>query len=207
MCSYLDNLRTLLAERTDRKSFFTLVGRHYPYGSRDYLLIEEAYDTAKNAFRAKVRDGGGRYFEHLRGVALIVMEYLRQHDAEIIAAALLHDIIEDVKGWDQLRLAAKFTPHVSQLVWWVTKPDVANYGGDKEARNRAYHENLRRAPRDAILIKLADRLHNLLTLWDTEDEKRVRKVRETQDFYLPLSELHIILIHEIESALQEAMGE
>lgn len=202
----LDRIRTLLHTNTTRETFFLLVKRHFPYGSRDYLLVEDAYDTAKDAFRHEQREGGDRYFEHLRAVALIVMEHMRVRDAKVIAAALLHDIVEDIEGWTQARIALKFTPEISELVWWVTKPAVAVYDGDKEARNRAYHENLRRAPRNAIIIKLADRLHNLLTLWDTDDEKQRRKVRETQDFYLPLAEQHILLIHEIEDALREVMG-
>jgi len=202
----LDRIRTLLTTNTDRTTFFALVRRHFPYGSRDYLLIEDAYDTAKDAFRALQREGGDRYFEHLRAVALIVMEHMRVRDADVIAAALLHDLVEDIEGWTQERVALKFSPTISELVWWVTKPSVVDYGGDKEARNRIYHENLRRAPRNAIIIKLADRLHNLLTLWDTIDEKQRRKVRETQDFYLPLAEHHILLIHEVEDALREVMG-
>lgn len=183
----LDRIRQLIEDYKDRESYFALVGRYFPYGSRDFLLIEDAYDTAKSAFRSEVRDGGGRYFEHLR-------------------ATSLHDIIEDIDGWTQARVALKFTPRISELVWWVTKPEVSLFAGDKEARNRAYHENLRRAPREAIIIKLADRMHNLLTLWGTNLEKQLRKIRETQDFYHPLAELHILLIHEIEEVLDELMS-
>lgn len=201
----LERIRKLIDSYKDRETYFALVGRYFPYGSRDYLLIEDAYDTAKAAFKNEKRDGGERYFEHLRGTSLIVMEYMRVRDAEVIAATLLHDLTEDIEGWAQERVALKFTPRISELVWWVTKPDVNIFNGDKEARNRAYHENLRRAPREAIIIKLADRMHNLLTLWDTNIDKQLRKIRETQDFYLPLAELHILLIHEIEAALDELM--
>lgn len=202
----LDRIRKLLKSHTDRAAFFSLVAKHFPVGGRDYLLIENAYNTAKNAFRNETREGGDRYFEHLRAVALIVMEHLRVRDANLIAAALLHDIVEDIDGWTQEKVALVFSPEISELVWWVTKPSALDYNDDKESRNRAYHENLRRAPRGAIIIKLADRLHNLLTLWDTENEKQVRKVRETQDFYLPIAEQHILLIHEIEDALKVIMG-
>jgi (p)ppGpp synthase/HD superfamily hydrolase len=85
----------------------------------------------------------------------------------------------------------------------VSKPPEANFDGNKEARNRAYHQNLGRAPRQAILIKLADRLHNLLTLWDVSPAKQQRKITETQDFYLPIAESEIILIHELEAAINE----
>jgi (p)ppGpp synthase/HD superfamily hydrolase len=202
----LDRVRQLIATRTDRKGFFQLVDQRFPRGSAEYQLIERAYNTAKNAFRSHEREGGERYFEHLRAVALILMVHMRIRDANIIAASLLHDIVEDIDDWSQDRIAVEFNRVVAQLVWWVTKPDVLEYEGDKEARNRAYHQNLNLAPREAIMIKLADRLHNLITLWDVDAEKQRRKVRETQDFYLSLAEKEIILIHEIEQALIEIMN-
>ena len=107
--------------------------------------------------------------------------------------------------WTQERVALKFNPKVARLVWWVTKPPVSEYDGDKEARNRAYHLKLGRARREPIIIKLADRLHNNLTMWGVDETKQRRKVRETQDFYLPLAERHTILIHETEDVIEEIM--
>lgn len=202
----LERLRKLINEHKDRAAFFKLVGRLFPQGSDEYLLIERAYTTAKDAFRPHQREGGERYFEHLRCVALIVAVHLRVKDANVIAAALLHDIIEDIPGWSHDRVAVEFNRTVAQLVWWVTKPSVELYGGDKAARNRAYHQNLMRAPRVALVVKLADRIHNLLTLWDVDEEKQRRKILETQDFYLPLAEKEILLIHEMEVAIAETMN-
>ena len=146
----LDRIRKLIEDNPNRDSFFKIVGKWFPYGSGDFLLIESAYDTGKNAFRKEIREGTGeRYFEHLRSVALILMEHMRISDAEVISAALLHDIIEDIEEWNQQRVALKFTVRISELVWWVTKPAVADFDGDIEARNRAYHQNLRRAPRES----------------------------------------------------------
>lgn len=203
----LEGVRTLIEKNTDRAAFFSFVGQKFPRGSAEYTLISKAYETAKSAFRNEIREGNGaRYFEHLRGVALIDMEYLRISDPEIISGALLHDIVEDIAEWSFERLAFEFSPRVSELVWWVTKPPLAEYGGDKEARNRAYHQNLKRAPRDSIIIKLPDRLHNLIDMWGVSEEKQQRKVIETQDFYLPIAEQHILLIHEIEAALESIMS-
>lgn len=199
----LEKVKKCFTERTDREGFFHSVGRYFPKASSDYQLIVKAYDTAKDAFRDKYREGGQRYFEHLRAVALILMVYLRVRDADVIAAALLHDIVEDIEHWSEERLTVEFNAVVAMLVWWISKPCSSKFGNNKEARNRAYHQNLQRAPRNALLIKLADRLHNLLTLWDTPPEKQKRKVTETQDFYLPIAEEQIVLIHEIEAAIFE----
>ncbi len=202
----LERVVLLLKENRDRAAFFAVVELYYPKSSDEYALIESAYNTAKDAFRNELRESGERYFEHLRAVALILLVYLRVRDAAIIAAALLHDIVEDIDGWNEDRVSLKFGRRVAGLVQWVTKPNVTLFGDDKEARNRTYHQNLNRAPRDAILIKLADRLHNLITLWDVPEDKQRRKVRETQDFYLSLAEKEIVLIHEIEAALAAIMN-
>ncbi len=199
----LERVRKVFDGRENRRSFFETVGWYFPKGSADYRLIERAYDTAKDAFRDEKREGGDRYFEHLRAVALIVMRYMRVKDANVIAAALLHDIVEDIEHWSQERLALEFNQEVGELVWWVSKPALVHFKGDKEARNRAYHTNMTRADRKALIIKLADRLHNLLTLWNCDQEKQRRKVEETQHFYLPLAEKEFLLVHELEAAINE----
>jgi (p)ppGpp synthase/HD superfamily hydrolase len=199
----LERIRKIFTDKPDREAFFGVVGRYFPTGSTDYLLVENAYNTAKDAFRDVQRENGERYFEHLRCVALILMVYLRVRDANVIAAALLHDIVEDITNWSQERIATLFNQVIGELVWWVSKPSISNFGGDKEARNRAYHQTLARAPRDALLIKLADRLHNLITLWAMSIDDQRRKISETQDFYLPIAEKETVLIHEIEAAIAE----
>jgi GTP pyrophosphokinase len=197
----LERIRKIFIAKGSYEAFFEVVGRYWPKGSEGYIVIERAYGTAEVAFAEKHRDNGERYFEHLRAVALILMVYLRVRDANLIAAALLHDIIEDIDGWNQERIAAEFNQTISQLVWWVSKQRLSDFNDDKAARNRAYHEKLGRAPREACIIKLADRLHNLLTLWDWPIEEQKRKVSETQDFYLPISYREILLIHELEAAI------
>ncbi len=202
----LEKVRGILTKYPDRAAFFGIIGKFYPKFSDEYKLIEKAYETAKEAFRGKNREGGERYFEHLRAVALILILHLRVRDPNVIAAALLHDILEDIEGWTQEHIALMFNQRVAELVFWVSKDDSELYGGDKEERNREYHRKLNIAVREAILVKLADRLHNVITLWATDEDKQRRKVRETQDFYLTLAEKHTVLIHELEAALCEVMA-
>ncbi len=200
---YLEKVRAVFASHTDKKSFFSIVGNFYPPDSWQYKLIERAYDVAEREFVGVFRDGGERYFEHLRCVALIIMVYLRIRDPHIICSALLHDIIEDIKGWSYERLRAEFGQEIAEIVWWVTKPPIQNFGGSKTARNRRYRENLYHAIRAAVILKLADRLHNLLTSWETTAEKRERKILETVDFFLVLAERETILIYELEEIIDE----
>jgi len=199
---FVDIARKILAEYPDREAFFAVVGRFYPEDDVRYKLIVDAYETAEKAFEGVYRDSGEKYFEHLRAVALIIMLHLRQHSHVLIIAALLHDIIEDIKGWNYERLRSKYGDEVAMLVWWVSKPHAAS-DAEKNARNRDYHHRFNNAPRGALIIKLADRFHNMLTLWETTPEKRKRKIIETQDFYLPLAEKEMLLIHELEAVLHE----
>ena len=113
---YLDKVRAIIANHTARKSFFKIVGQYYPPDSWQYQLIERAYNVAKKAFREEYRDGGERYFEHLRCVALIIMVYLRIRDPAIICAALLHDIIEDIDDWTYDRLRTEFGTEIAEIV-------------------------------------------------------------------------------------------
>lgn len=198
-------IRKYIEDYPDKKSFFGIIGIIFPEYSPEYKLIKDAYYAAKAAFKDDYREEGVRYFEHLRAVALILLLYLRVKDANIIASALLHDILEDKREeWTQERLAKEFNPEIATLVFWVSKETPEVFGGEKEKRDRAYHQKLNAAPREAILIKLADRLHNVITLWAKSKDDQMRKIRETQDFYLPLAEKHIVLIHLLESAIDEA---
>lgn len=201
----LEKIRQLIKEFHNRELFFMLIGLYYPIYSPEYRLIEKAYNVAKEAFRGKFRDEGVRYFEHLRAVALILIVHVRVLDANIIAAALLHDIMEDIPNWTQERLAHEFNELVAMYVFYVSEPPLEEFSGDKQKRSRAYHHKLAIAPREAILVKLADRLHNVVTLWHRSNDNQRNKVRETQDFYLPLAEKFVILVHELEEGLEEVM--
>jgi guanosine-3',5'-bis(diphosphate) 3'-pyrophosphohydrolase len=189
----------------NRETFFARIGEIFPETDPRYRLIARAYETAKDEFgkRKIFRSDGTRYFEHLRAVALILIVYLRVRDAEMIAAALLHDLVEDLRpAWSIARVRREFGDRVAELVYWLTKPEQGKRYPTKEEVDRKYHRSLRDAPRDAAIIKLADRLHNLITLWQQEWERMRDKVSETRDFILPLAEKHTILIHEIEDILR-----
>lgn len=201
--SNLQHVRDCIAKHKDRHSFMAIAVCHYPPEDARFKRIEKAYNVAKEAFRGVSRDDGERYFEHLRAVALILMVHLRVRDTDAIVAALLHDIVEDIPEWNYDRIRDMFGTDVAMIVWYVTKPPLAEFAGDKRARDRRYHENLLHAPRMAVMVKLADRMHNLLTQWETTEEKRFRKIQETQDFYLTLAERECVLIHELEGILKE----
>ncbi len=186
----------------NRETFFKRISYFFPKLDYRYKAIEKAYNSAKDAFRGTFRDDGEtRYFEHIRAVTLIIIDYVRVKDYEVIVAALLHDIVEDVPSWTIDRVRAEFGDRVALLVDYMTKQPKEAYSS-KEERDLAYHSRFCFAPREFFLIKLPDRLHNMLTLWNCTDEKKKRKIEETKRYYLPYAEEHFILYHELLEAIE-----
>lgn len=197
------NSMTFLSQAENRETFFKRVGIFFPTLDTRFQEIEKAYSTSKDAFRGIKREGGDRYFEHLRAVALILIVHLRIKDHKLIIAALLHDIVEDVPSWNINRVKTQFGTDVALLVEWLTKPPTEKFNSKGE-RDRVYHERFALAPREFFFIKLADRLHNVITLDKCSPEKRTRKIEETKRYYLPFAESHLILLHELEEAVSMA---
>lgn len=195
---------SFLKAAENRESFFRRIAQLYPTLDPRYRLIEKAYNDAKDAFRGIFReDGETRYFEHIRSVVLILVDYLRVSDHEVIIAGLLHDIVEDKPEWTIERVKKEYGERVALLVEYLSKPAKSEYPNPEE-REHVYHSRFEFAPREFFLIKLADRYHNVSTLWSCTKAKRIRKVEETRRYYLPFAEKHQILIHELEEALEIA---
>ena len=85
----LKKVKSLLRQAENREKFFKRIASFLAPSDPRYQLIEKAYKYAKNAFRGRERKDGGRYFEHLRAVALILIDYFRIRDHVLIVAALL----------------------------------------------------------------------------------------------------------------------
>lgn len=181
------------------ESFFKRVAMFLPTLDPRYVMIRKAYRVAKRDFKNKWRDSGARYFEHLRAVALILLEYLEVRDYQLIVAALLHDIVEDT-DWSIEMVREEFGDEVALLIEFLSMPK--NEFFSKEEAEHAYHARLENAPRSVLLIKLADRLHNLLTLCYRPREKQVAKIKETERHYVHHARDHQILLPEIREVLQ-----
>jgi GTP pyrophosphokinase len=158
--------------------------------SRD--LVERAYRFAEKAHEGQTRESGEPYFSHCVAVAQILTEM--RLDAEAIAAALLHDVAEDTKiTIDDLR--AEFGSTVAVIVDGVTKlkrlPDAPNDKRSRTAdRSMEYIRKMALAMNDdvrVVLVKLADRLHNMRTLDHMKPEHQLKTARETLDIFAPLA--------------------
>lgn len=184
-----------------RETFFKRIARFLPALDPQYKEIEQAYDDAESAFRGIMRDGGGNYFEHhLRPVALILVDYLEIRDPELIIAALLHDAPEDT-DWTVERLRSRYGDRVALLVYYATEPKTEEFGS-KRAAELVYHDRFGSAGRDFFLVKLPDRLHNLITLGARPREKQIAKIEETELHYMQYARKHLILLPELREVLK-----
>ena len=162
------------------------VTKYHP--SADISMIEKAYQVAKKAHDGQVRKSGEPYIIHPLCVAIILADL--ELDKESIAAGLLHDVVEDTPMTTE-DLAKEFGDEVALLVDGVTKLGQLSYSADKVDEQA---ENLRKMflamAKDirVILIKLADRLHNMRTLKYMKPEKQKEKARETMDIYAPIAQ-------------------
>ena len=162
------------------------VRKYHP--STDISLIEKAYNIAYEAHKGQVRKSGEPYIIHPLCVAIILAEL--ELDKETIVAGLLHDGVEDTVMTDE-EIKQEFGAEVALLVDGVTKLGQLSYDADKV---EVQAENLRKMflamAKDirVILIKLADRLHNMRTLKYMTPEKQKEKARETMDIYAPIAQ-------------------
>lgn len=163
-------------------------------------LLREAYNAAKEAHNSQHRASGEPYFVHPLEVANILADL--EMDCESIAAGLLHDVVEDTPhSLEEIR--QKFGDGVALLVEGVTKLEKIPY----TSREQQQVENLRKmflamaSDIRVIIIKLADRLHNMRTLKSMPEEKQREKAKETLDVYAPLA--HRLGISKIKWELED----
>ena len=170
------------------------VRKYHP--SDDISMIDKAYKVACEAHKNQTRKSGEPYIIHPLCVAIILADL--ELDKETIVAGLLHDVVEDTVLTNE-ELREQFGPDVELLVDGVTKLEQLKYTGDATPDRTASKEdlqaeNLRKMflamAKDirVILIKLADRLHNMRTLKYKSPESQKRIARETLDIYSPLAE-------------------
>lgn len=175
----------------NRESFF---GRLEPFMIPSELRnIQVAYMMAKFAHRAQVRtetDANGdpvRYFEHLRRVALILIDEYDVRRWELVCAALLHDSLEDTNDITAPIIEHLFGGRVCQIVKILSKTP-----------KQGYYERLRRfGDHDILLVKGADRLDNLRSLGQATREFADKQRRETQEVVLPIMRLFLGSNHSL----------
>ena len=152
----------------------------------DLNKIEQAYEVAEKAHEGQLRTSGDPYITHPLAVASILLDYCM--DTDTICAALLHDVVEDTPvSLDELR--KKFGDDVALLVDGVTKIGLVPLNSKEEQHAENIRKILMAMSKDirVIIIKLADRLHNMRTLGASPPQTQRKPSLETMNFYAPIA--------------------
>ena len=175
------------------------ISKYHPGDDMD--MVRRAYDYAEKAHANQMRKSGDPYFCHPCAVAVILTDLML--DATTIAAGLLHDCVEDVEGCTKQEIGKLFGPEVEDLVDGVTKLEKLNFASREEAQAETLRKMFLAMAKDirVVLIKLADRLHNMRTLKYQRAERQVPIAKETLEIYAPLA--HRLGVYTIKWELED----
>ena len=167
----------------------------------DMEIVRKAYRYAEAAHANQMRKSGDPYFSHPCAVAVILADLML--DSTTIAAGLLHDCVEDVEGVTLEVIRREFGQEVELLVDGVTKLSQLNFASREEAQAETLRKMFLAMAKDirVVLIKLADRLHNMRTLKYQKPERQIPIARETLDIYAPLA--HRMGVYTIKWELED----
>ncbi|HEX5696149.1 MAG TPA: RelA/SpoT family protein, partial [Acidimicrobiia bacterium] len=171
---------------------------HHPEGDTD--LLRRAYELAKRSHEGQLRKTGDPYITHPVTVALMLAEY--GLDEQTLAAAFLHDTVEDT-SLTIADISKEFGTEVGRLIDGVTKLDRVRYSNREQAQAATIRKMVVAMAQDVrvLIIKLFDRLHNMRTVHALRDEKQRRVAQETLDVYAPLA--HRLGVQEIKHEFED----
>ena len=172
----------------------------YLHNKDNLNLIKKAYDVAKKKHEGQFRKSGDPYIQHPVEVAYILATLHAGPDT--IAAGLLHDVLEDT-DMSKEEMAATFNKDVAEIVDGVTKISKLKYMTKEKALAHNHEKLLLAMAKDirVILVKIADRLHNMRTIQFHSEEKQKRIAQETLDLYAPLA--HRLGMYRIKAELED----
>lgn len=162
-------------------------------------IVQRAYVVARDAHEGQMRSSGDPYITHPVAVTVLLADMRLDH--ETLAAALMHDVIEDTPV-SKKELADEFGDTIADLVEGVSKLDKLHFKDKKEFQAENFRKMIMAMTQDirVILIKLADRTHNMRTLGSLKPEKKRRIAKETLEIYAPIA--NRLGIHEFKNELE-----
>tara|TARA_B100001939_G_scaffold330380_1_gene327495 strand:+ start:69 stop:752 length:684 start_codon:yes stop_codon:yes gene_type:complete len=189
-------------KNTTKREVMRSLSKYWGDNQRVMTLLEKAYNESSDGHGYDTRDSGERYFRHVLGVVSILL-YLFDKGAvkpnyHLVIAAFFHDLPEDKSDeWSIQKIKRLFGKIVARLVNAVTKPPYTNrHPKGSEIHALLTFDKVKEAGEIAIILKIADRLHNMLTLWGSP-EKKNRKILETIRHVFPLAVRVNVLVDEL----------
>ena len=166
-----------------------------------YLLVKKAYEFAEKAHAGQIRKSGEPYFIHPASVASILTDLMI--DAPTIAAGFLHDTVEDCRCVSLEAIRKEFGEEVALLVDGVTKLDKLDFTDREEQKAESLRKMILAMSKDirVVIIKLADRLHNMRTLRFQPEDRQKAIASETLDIFAPLA--HRLGMNAIKQELED----
>jgi len=170
------------------------------YPDADFSLLRKAYKFAEKAHSGQKRSSGEDYFIHPINVAATLIKL--RLDLDSIIAGLLHDVIEDCDVGPE-ELEAEFGNNIAQIVVGLTKISKIKFKTKEESQAENFRKMVVAMAKDirVIIVKLADRMHNMRTLQYVSDEKQKKIAQETLDIYVPLASR--LGIHSVKAELED----
>jgi RelA/SpoT family (p)ppGpp synthetase len=199
--SYASSILGLLPGGRRAPGIGQLVSKIEAYLPPDQVeRVREAYEYAETAHAGQKRHSGEAYITHPIAVADILADL--HMDGATLTAAILHDVVEDTPS-SSVEVEQRFGKEVAELVDGVTKLDQVQFKSRKEAQAESFRKMILAMVRDirVIMVKLADRTHNMRTLSAMPPEKRRSVARETLDIYAPIA--NRLGIHSIKLELED----
>ncbi len=174
--------------------------KQYIEDEEQIQVIQKAYDFAKRKHDGQFRKSGEAYITHPMNVALILISVYA--DYETISAGLMHDVLEDCDCTNE-EMESVFGTNITKLVQGVTKLSKINFSTENEYLIDYYKKIIVGMSEDVrvIIIKLADRLHNMRTLWALPEDRQKVKAKEALEILAPIA--HHLGIHKIKSELED----
>ncbi len=199
--SYASSILGLLPGGRRAPGIAQLISKIEAYVPADQVdRVREAFDYAESAHKGQKRQSGEAYITHPVAVADILADL--HLDGATLAAAILHDVVEDTPS-SMAEVEQKFGKEVAEIVDGVTKLDQVQFKSRKEAQAESFRKMILAMVRDirVIMVKLADRTHNMRTIAAMPPEKRRTIARETLDIYGPIA--NRLGIHSVKLELEE----
>jgi len=195
------NLKDRVESVNSDKIFKELVGKIKTYNPNvDIKILDKAYKTAKKYHGDQLRKSGEPFIVHPLRVGMILADI--ELDQTSIAAAILHDVVEDTE-YNLEKVTSEFGNSIARIINGVTKLDKLVFNTKEEQQVSNIRKMIIAMSEDVriIIVKLADRLHNMRTLSPLNKEKRKKIANETLEVYAPIA--HRLGIYQIKSELED----